>query len=177
MSQGESFNILTPRNGSGNSCWALTAEGAAAPRISAGLWWGRLLLLSAFPSSTSLAGSEQLWLLPCRSNSPLGCLSLPAADTGFVCSAWFLCASCLCFAFCACGYVSSNFITATCQLLTSVHSFQVRLKVGIPDSSVSITWASNFSHDCDFWGLSSRLGLAKYFNYYVGVSVAISFYE
>lgn len=102
---------------------------------------------------------------------------VPPCSRHRICVFWFLCALWLCFAFCACGYVSSNFITATCQLLTCVHSFQVRLKVGIPDSSVSITWASNFSHDCDFWGLSSRLGLAKYFNYYVGVSVAISFYE
>lgn len=36
-------------------------------------------------------------------------------------------------------YVSSNFIAAACQLLTSVKSFQVRLKVGIPDRSVAIT--------------------------------------
>lgn len=47
--------------------------------------------------------------------------------------------SCSCFAFLGCGYVSNNFIAAVCQLLTSVNSFQVRLKVGIPDSSVAIT--------------------------------------
>lgn len=65
-------------------------------------------------------------------------------DIGYVCSASVIsvACSCSCFAFLGGDNVSNNFIAATCQLLTSVNSFQVRLKVGIPDSSVTITWSS-----------------------------------
>lgn len=139
MSQGQyPDNPLIWSNKNLTSCLAWTVGGAATSRI--------LSVRRRIEPVLSISFSDfSFWLLialvtPCFKSKP------PFRAVCFFLHRQRICGFCfnslylivlLCFSWM--WLCQQNFIAATFQLLSSVNSFQGRLKVGIPDSAVAIT--------------------------------------